>query len=233
MLAIYGTSGLMYRGPIEELRRVLPTLRSARLRPLAVEVDRPDFADSGFRVPPRAGGDAQGGAPAPALPRTAAVAMQAYGDVQHPPVTRHPLERVQDVMTRDVVTVQEQLPVAEGWRLLAERDVGQAPVLDGAGRLIGLLTRAELLSPEHLPRPQDSALVWRAFLAQPLSSIMVTPVPAVTPETPLRRLALALLATGLPGLPVLDDGEALIGFVSRSDILKAVVHDPPLDLWAG
>jgi CBS domain-containing protein len=46
-------------------------------------------------------------------------------------------------------------------------------------------------------------------------------------------LALLLLDTGLPGLPVVDDDGGLRGFVSRSDILKAVVHDPPLDLWAG
>ncbi|TSE34539.1 CBS domain-containing protein [Tepidimonas charontis] len=232
MLAIYGTSGLMYRGPIEDLRRVLPSLRSARLRPLATEVDRPDFADSGFRVPARRDGDGDHGGGA-ALPRTAAVAVQTYGEVQRPTVPRQPLQRVQDVMSRTVVTVRSDLSVGQGWRALAECGVGQAPVLDADGRLVGLLTRAELLSLDHLPRPEDNALVWRAFLAQPLSQVMITPVPGVTADTLLRRLALALLATGLPGLPVVDEAAALIGFVSRSDILKAVVHDPPLDLWAG
>lgn len=232
MLAIYGTSGLMYRGPIEDLRRVLPSLRTGRIRALAVETDRPDFADSGFRVPGRRAGDESPAGEAP-LPRPAAVAVQAYGEVQHPAPQRHPLERVQDVMAREAVTVRESMTVAEGWRRLAERGLGQAPVLDAQGRLVGLLTRAELLSVERLPRPEDSALVWRAFLAQPVSGVMVTPVPAVTPDATLRRVALALLDTGLPGLPVVDDGGGLVGFVSRSDLLKAVVHDPPLDLWAG
>jgi CBS domain-containing protein len=40
-----------------------------------------------------------------------------------------------------------------------------------------------------------------------------------------------LLDTGLPGLPVVKDDGELEGFVSRSDILRAVVADPPLDLW--
>jgi CBS domain-containing protein len=35
----------------------------------------------------------------------------------------------------------------------------------------------------------------------------------------------------LPGLPVVDEQDAVIGFVSRTDILHAVVADPPLDLW--
>jgi len=60
---------------------------------------------------------------------------------------------------------------------------------------------------------------------------MWTPVPAASPDTDLRRLAAALLGTGLPGLPVSDAQGGLIGFVSRSDILRAVTADPPLDLW--
>ncbi|MGQ9724450.1 MAG: CBS domain-containing protein [Tepidimonas sp.] len=232
MLAIYGNSGLIYRGPIEDLRRVLPSLRTARIRPLAVQADRPGHADSGFRVSGRRSGEESPAGQVP-VPRSAAAAVQAYGEVQRPASQRQPLERVQDVMAHEAVSVRESMTVAEGWRRLAERGLGQAPVLDAQGRLVGLLTRAELLSVERLPQPEDSALVWRAFLAQPVSGVMVTPVPAVTPDVPLRRLALALLDTGLPGLPVVDDSGALVGFVSRSDILKAVVHDPPLDLWAG
>jgi CBS domain-containing protein len=40
-----------------------------------------------------------------------------------------------------------------------------------------------------------------------------------------------LLDTGLPGLPVVDDDGHVVGFISRTDILHAVVADPPLDLW--
>ena len=39
--------------------------------------------------------------------------------------------------------------------------------------------------------------------------------------------------TGLPGLPVTDDAGVLSGFISRTDILRAVAADPPLDLWSG
>jgi CBS domain-containing protein len=41
-----------------------------------------------------------------------------------------------------------------------------------------------------------------------------------------------LQETGLSGLPVVAADGLVIGFVSRSDILRAVSHDPPLDLWA-
>jgi len=74
-------------------------------------------------------------------------------------------------------------------------------------------------------------LVWRAFLAQSVQDVMWTPVPSVAADTDIRRLARVLLDTGLPGLPVVDEAGAVRGFVSRSDILRAVVADPPLDLW--
>jgi len=38
--------------------------------------------------------------------------------------------------------------------------------------------------------------------------------------------------TGLPGLPVTDANGSLSGFVNRTDILRAVAADPPLDLWS-
>jgi len=61
---------------------------------------------------------------------------------------------------------------------------------------------------------------------------MVSPVPTVSEETDLRRVASVLLDTGLPGLPVTDELGRMTGFVSRTDILRAVAADPPLDLWS-
>jgi CBS domain-containing protein len=135
-------------------------------------------------------------------------------------------------MTVHVIALPVTADVRHGWQALIDAGVGQAPVVNGQGKLVGLLTRAELLKLDRLPAPDQAALVWRALLMQPLAEVMISPVPAVLPETDIRRVARVLLDTQLPGLPVVDADEKLLGFVSRSDILKAVVHDPPLDLWS-
>ncbi|MEK9803744.1 MAG: CBS domain-containing protein, partial [Curvibacter sp.] len=88
------------------------------------------------------------------------------------------------------------------------------------------------LSLERLPQPDAPALVWRALLMEPVSAAMLSPVPAVSEDTDLRRVARVLLDTRLPGLPVVSEDGRLTGFISRSDILQALVHDPPLDLWS-
>ena len=69
------------------------------------------------------------------------------------------------------------------------------------------------------------------LLAQPVSEIIWTPVPAVARETDIRHVARMLRDTHLPGLPVVNDAGMGEGFMSRTDILRTVVHDPPLDLW--
>ncbi len=223
MFAIYGTSGQMFQGPFEELRRVAPTLRTARIRALDPDRDHPDVVDQHVASKPGGTGLRQG----------TAQALHAYAAVQNPQEQRHPLSRVADVMTWEPVLLADTATVLEAWQRLAAEGLGQAPVVNAQGRLVGLLTRAELQSPERLPQPDGNSLVWRALMVQPVTELMVSPVPSVSPDTDLRRLALALLETGLPGLPVVAADGVVIGFVSRTDILRAVTHDPPLDLWAG
>lgn len=219
MFAIYGTSGQMFRGPLEAFRQVAPTLRLSRVRAIDPDAEQPARPQ-----------------PAPAAPGTAvrrpAQALNQYTAIGHPPPTRHPLSTVRDIMSAQPRSVPDSATVLQAWQALSEQGVGQAPVVDPLGRLVGLLSRGELMRPDRLPTPETPPLVWRALLMQPVTELMVSPVPAVWPDTDIRRLAQALLDTGLPGMPVVDDSGALLGFVSRSDILKAVVHDPPLDIWS-
>ena len=135
-------------------------------------------------------------------------------------------------MSPGATTLNETASVAQAWDLLSEQHLGQAPVVDANGVLVGLLTRADLMRPERLPGAKAHSLVWQALLMQSVTELMWTPVPSVAPDTDIRRLARVLLDTGLPGLPVVDEQGRVIAFVSRTDILRAVVADPPLDLWS-
>lgn len=58
-----------------------------------------------------------------------------------------------------------------------------------------------------------------------------TPVVAVAPVTDIRLIELVMLNRGVDGVPIGGESERLLGFVSRSDVLRAVVKDPPLSMW--
>jgi CBS-domain-containing membrane protein len=159
------------------------------------------------------------------------LAVAAYMQTNKIETQRHPLSRVDDIMSRSVITIPDSANIGQAWALLAEHHMGQAPVVNAGGMLVGLLSRADLMQRDRLPGPDTHALVWKALLVQSVTELMVTPLPAVAADTDIRRVARVLLDTGLPGLPVVDEGGGVSGFVSRSDILRAVVADPPLDLW--
>ena len=160
-------------------------------------------------------------------------AVSAYAQVeQGPQLARQPLTKVSDVMTAHAVSVPPDALVNDAWQTLAEHKVAQAPVVDAQGRVVGLLLRADMAPLDLLPEP--GAVQQAIDLARrPVAEVMVSPVPTVAADTELRRVAAVLLETGLPGLPVTDDAGALAGFISRTDILRAVAADPPLDLWSG
>jgi CBS domain-containing protein len=97
--------------------------------------------------------------------------------------------------------------------------------------VVGLLLRADMAPLDLLPEP--GAIKEAIALARrPVHEVMISPIPTVAAGTDLRRVAGVLLETGLPGLPVTDEQGLLAGFISRTDILRAVASDPPLDLWS-
>lgn len=224
MFSVYGKAGRVFRGSMEQLRQVGPVSRTQRSGSVApVGLDPQDPTPSRFSEL----------VPSPPAPSDTAhrTALAAYTQARNPSLPRHPLTRVDGVMTSSVVTVEDSATVDQAWQALARSRLGQAPVVTPDGTLVGLISRADLMHPDRLPGPDSHALAWRALLMQPVVELMWTPVPSVSPDTDIRRVARVLLDTGLPGLPVVDDHGKVTGFVSRSDILRAVVADPPLDLW--
>jgi CBS domain-containing protein len=227
MFMVYGTSGQLFKGSMEQLRQiggVAALARSRRILPVArdghdvTEESAAAYAALAQRKPIQEDS-----------PRMAP--LVAYVHTPQGPQQRRPISSVADLMTRQAITLPDSATVLQAWRLLTEKEIGQAPVVDANGQLVGLLTRADLLKPDRLPSPESHALVWHTLMLQSVKDIMWTPVPSVSPESDIRRVAQVLLDSGLPGLPVVDERGQVTGFISRSDILRAVVTDPPLDLW--
>lgn len=221
MFYVYGVNGQSFRGSMEQLRQIPRPGAAARTD--AVRAVKRDGRDPAY-----AEAQTTAGEPVDEAHRTA---LAAYAQAQNPILQRNPMRNVDDLMSRQVISIPDSATVLDGWHLLARHGVGQAPVVNDAGRLVGLLCRGDLLSPDRLPAADSHPLVWRALMAQNVGDIMVSPVPSVSTDTDIRRVASVLLDTGLPGLAVVDEQGVVAGFVSRSDILRAVVTDPPLDLW--
>lgn len=231
MFHVFGLGGRLVSGGPDTVRQVASVRGVARVRPLAHSGLAADGEDHVSLSP---GAGQQPAHQPSALAAYASVQQQLQGEA------RQALTRVAQVMSPSVFSLQASQTLDEAWQGLVANDVSQAPVLSAAvpglaPRLVGLLRRADLLQPSHWPAPAAPAADWQAharqFWRQTVADWMITPIAAVSPEADLRRVAAVLLQWRLPGLPVVDEAGALCGFVSRSDVLKAVVADPPLDLW--
>lgn len=231
MFSVYGRAGRLFRGSMEELRKIGPKSAIGRVQRVAgVGQDGTDGLVFRMAEMAQAAGSLTGSGAGPGPARREAVAAYAQTARIQPP--RQPLTLVRDIMNPGAITLEEDATVSQAWETLARHQLGQAPVVDKTGILVGLLTRADLMRLDRMPGPATHTLSWQAWLAQSVTELMWTPVPSVAPDTDIRRLARVLLDTGLPGLPVVDEQGTVMAFASRTDILRAVVADPPLDLWS-
>ncbi|BDT66328.1 inosine-5'-monophosphate dehydrogenase [Comamonadaceae bacterium OS-1] len=218
MFSVYGVTGRVFTGTVEQLRHIDKVNAVARLHPIEANdlVLEPELSVTPY--------ESETPHPKALLPATA---VAAYAQASQPDTPRQPLDRVGLLMTQPAVTVRTDAPLAMAAALLARHRVGQMPVVDTQGQLVGLLLRADIYPTHESPSATD----WADRMALPVASVMWTPVASVTADTDIRRVAQVLLDTHLPGLPVVDDNGTLTGFIGRTDILRAVANDPPLDVW--
>ena len=220
MFSVYGVTGRVFTGSMEQLRQIERVNAASRVR--RIDDNEIELVDSSA---PEA---VATHAPPIGPLRTA---LAAYAQTQLPHPQRQPLARVDQIMTQPVVTVLQDASLLDAWKLMSYHGFGQVPVVNAAGMLVGMLLRADLLRAERLATPDLHPAQWQALMAQPVHELMWTPVPSVAADTDIRRIAGVLIDSGLPGLPVVDELGAVTAFVARGDILRALAHDPPLDLW--
>jgi len=207
MFSVHGITGQVFRGTLEHLIQVPGVTRSRYARPIAR-----DGEELGVEV---------------GLNDRYVRSAAEYSKMVRPEIERGPIRHAYQVMTQQVLTLKMTDTVESAWRSLTERGVRQAPVMDRARVVVGMVSERDLLTVIDW----DGAAV-SGWLDHSVTDVMATPVVCADPATDIRRIARVLLDTGLPALPVVDDGGELAGIVSRGDILRATVADPPLSLWA-
>lgn len=223
MFSIYGPTGREFKGTLEQLRQIRQVPAADRTR--SIEPTLRDGHDSAAREAVEFG--------APVTPGVAQrEAIAAYATSQPPVQLAWHALPVAQVMHAPVLTVRQDSRVDDAWRDLVLQGRGQAPVVDAEGILVGMVTRADLMNFAQWSAADATAQAWAHWRAQSVKSVMQTPIPSVSPEADMRRVAQALLDSGLPGLPVVTEDGRVCGFVSRSDVLRIAIKDAGLDTWS-
>lgn len=206
MFSIYGITGQVFSGTLEAMNRVYPLARVRNVRGVIKEGE--DFSVEATTTPLQQD------------------AVRAYRGMLPGDLERGPLIHAAQIMSHPVTVLEQDNEVAHAWRVLKKRQILQAPVLDEGRRLIGIVDERDLLTVIDI----DGGHVLEN-LKRRVSDVMRSPVVAARPVTDIRRIAAVMLEGGLSAVPIVSDTEYIVGIVSRTDILRAVMTDPPLSLW--
>ena len=141
--------------------------------------------------------------------------------------------QAQDVMTKQVVTVEPGTPVEVVAQMMVDRRISGMPVVEPSGRLVGMVTdgdlyrRAELSTEPHrfnwLELFQSGRSEAKDFVmthGRTALDVMTPDVYAVAPDTSLRQIADLLSDRRIRRVPVVADGR-LVGIVSRANLVQA------------
>ncbi|MFG2309200.1 CBS domain-containing protein [Streptomyces sp. NPDC048566] len=138
---------------------------------------------------------------------------------------------VNDVMTRRVVALRTGAAFKEIVRTMRAWQVGALPVLDASGGVLGIVSEADLLAKEaygegdigRYGQARRSADL-RTAEAVTAGDLMSSPALTVPSGTSLAHAARVMARNRVKRLPVVADDGALLGIVSRSDLLKVFLR---------
>src|SRR5262249_5978470 len=142
--------------------------------------------------------------------------------------------KAMDVMVRDVVTVKPETDVASAIKLLIEHDISALPVVDDGGKVVGVISEADLVRRTGIGTEKQrpwwlEALTPGSMLAAEfakahglrVSEIMSPHVVSASEETSLEEIATLLEKHRIKRVPIIEDGK-LVGIVSRSNLIQAL-----------
>lgn len=143
--------------------------------------------------------------------------------------------KAQDVMTTEVITVSPDTGVTDIARQLVENRISAVPVVDGAGKLLGIVSEGDLMRRAESGTERHHSW-WLALLAGPeertreyvkthglhARDVMTKDVVTTTENATLEEVAASLEKHKVKRLPVLRDGK-VVGVVSRANLLHGLI----------
>jgi CBS domain-containing protein len=136
---------------------------------------------------------------------------------------------VTDVMTTRVTAVRLDATFKEMSARLRERRISAFPVISGSGKVLGIVSAADLMTREALDG-RHAGLLHRKddvkAAALTAGGLMTSPAVTITADASVTEAARVMRARKVKRLPVVDSDGTLIGIVSRTDLL-AVYDRPP------
>lgn len=138
---------------------------------------------------------------------------------------RQPAIYASQIMTRHVNTVLESTSVDSIWSIFESMGIHHLPVLSDLERkMSGIISDNDFLLKIYMEGRADETDLQAV-------DIMTQQVLAASEDTEIRELARVMFEHKFGAVPIVDNDDKLVGIVTRSDILKTLINEQPIELW--
>jgi predicted transcriptional regulator len=126
------------------------------------------------------------------------------------------------IMTSSLVTIAPDEPLSSALTMMEEQRVHHVLVVE-QGRMVGILSSADLLKLALLRRPDEESIATGESLSIRVRDVMQSRIAVVRENASLREIARALSLGGFHALPVLAMDDTPVGIVTSSDLVALLI----------
>ena len=157
--------------------------------------------------------------------------LGVYQQIDDGSAKREKVRYANEIMTSPLLTVNEQESVEQAWKIIRSHGFHHLPVLGEEQKLVGILSDRDILTALAVSSTAETATVTAAIMANTVSSLMQKRVLSATANTEVRLIAGLMAENQIGAIPVVDNEDHVEGIVTRTDILRILVNQAPLELW--
>jgi len=121
--------------------------------------------------------------------------------------------RVESYMSNAPITIRDETVYWEAFDTMREKDLHHIPVINEDNAVVGILTRRDLqIAAQHFKEAPVE-----------VSEVMHSPVVTISPGELLSEAAKQMIDNRIGGLPVLDTNDQMVGILTETDMLRALI----------
>ena len=152
----------------------------------------------------------------------AAPVLAAYEKSVHPDTPCRRLIFSGELMSKELVTINANALLSAAAEIFLHRSFRHLPVLDTENHLVGILSDRDLLRSSSRKGWEDETV----------GSIATQSLLVASGDTEIREVAGVMIDVHVGCMPIINKEANLVGIVTRSDILRTLLVQAPLELWS-
>lgn len=130
----------------------------------------------------------------------------------------------EEIMSHPVVTLSDKMLYGEAWQKFQLHKFHHFPILSESKHLIGIVSDRDMLAHAVLHETENEP-------EHPINALMSKSVVTASPKTNIREICQVMLSQYLGAMPITSMSGDLLGIITRSDILKTMIKNEPIEFW--